>query len=312
MSLPTIEDCKIRLRTFLSTLKRSNIRFRYFTRDMSTPQIAENLLEWKINDELCYIVNGITEPWSYTYSKSSLKNIIVNSTTHSNVEEYNSEIKIIGGNINQGDHITIGAVKHKSDPNLWMYTHKTIYNETDDPNIWVRSIIECNFILSNSIVEDSSKCYNSSENFGYKYASDPLAKEIIINMNKIYCNTYQIKGGHNVIIYKNTGWSDEFMSFLYRYIILPVKNLRNDLENIIVLYDELSELDENGNANKHIVFIYEFRDIRSVFYIDTLKALTAYYAYINQTTAINITVDESRCLLDFFKSVELPRQMITT
>jgi hypothetical protein len=84
-------------------------------------------------------------------------------------------------------------------------------------------------------------------------------------------------GGHEPIEYEGTRFSLEFVQFLCTYVIAPVKDARSDLEGIYILYDELSYF--GNSSNRQIVIIYDFRwPNTSVFYLDALKALTAYYA----------------------------------
>lgn len=356
---PIIQECKTRLRTFLDGLPKSEIRFRYFTRNMDGPVIAENMSEWYVGGVQCFIVKGVSEPWSYTYSLPSIKNIITNATTTSSVVAYEPEKThglVTGGN---GDddfintHITIGVTGYRDDPNLWMKTHKTFYRERDIPNTWDRSDIECNFILNDDIVNKNTQCYfanRKSDKFGQTYESDKLTTDVIEQMNKIYCgvsdggavstvpkvyvrhhgNRYllrkgkrggeyiQLSNGKKVynrslkqaggkqtpITYKGAGFSDGLVDFLYEHVITKVKLYRNDFESAVILYDEQSQLADN--ANKQIVVMYDFRDDFRVFYIDALKAMTAYYA--SKEPSSSITETERTCYQEFLTLVEAPRQ----
>ena len=167
---------------------------------MKTPLISENLAEWEVDGNMCYIVKGASAPWSYTYSPTSLQKLVLNAATATSVTAYEPAAQrgdeITGGNddhIEQGDHITIGVEGYGG--KLWMKTHKTLYRILELPaGAWGRSTIECNFILEDSIVKYESKCYMSTETFGVKYASYPLAMAIIKEMNKIYCAIPQSGG----------------------------------------------------------------------------------------------------------------------
>lgn len=195
--MPTFNDCKQRLRAFLVKCNKSNVRFKYFSRDMK-PLIAEDLSEWRVGGELCYIVRGNSEPWCYTYSQSSLKNVVKNAITSSSVAAYDPDHKnegVVqegGDNDEYGDHITIGVTDYKRPPPvLIMNTHKTRYYETDD-SAWMRETAECNFVLSDTAVDADTKCYyikrdpTPSDTLGNRYMTDPLAMSIIQEMNNIY------------------------------------------------------------------------------------------------------------------------------
>lgn len=200
MTTTTFKQCCDRLKSFLGARNESTIRFRYFGRCMKTPLISENLAEWEVDGNMCYIVKGASAPWSYTYSPTSLQKLVLNPATDTSVTAYEPAEQhgdeITGGNddhVEQGDHITIGVVKYGGQ--LWMKTHKTLYRELEMPaGTWDRTTIECNFILEDSVVTDAAKCYMSTEPFGVKYASDPLAKAVIKEMNKIYCAIPQSGG----------------------------------------------------------------------------------------------------------------------
>jgi hypothetical protein len=333
--MPTsVKECGERLDAFIERLPRSAIKFYFFTKNkLDTPEIASDLSEWKVGGKTCYINNGATSSWSYTYTASSLTSLFINSTTQTDISPYERPQQSSlqdGGHgtgeiIEQGDHITIGARTYSQDSNVYMLTHKTFYKELL-PTTWEREEINCKLVMRGTL-QDTDKCYEMNkpldkcDTFGKKYESDPFAMTIIKEMERVYCGTaggtkeYVIYQGHRYLVrtgrkrgryiqlrdgskiynpkvlrkqqggnpppieYEGVRFTEQFVQFLCRYVIAPVKEQREDLESITILYDELSQL--GNGSNEHIAIIYDFRWPNSnVFYLHALTAFTAYHVSV--------------------------------
>lgn len=135
---------------------------------------------------------------------------------------------------------------------------------------------------------------------------------IDVGNRKVYLKRPLQGGANNTIEYKGvTFMSDAFVSFISEYIISKVGRLRHDLECAHVFFDEANEIVHNGNH--HIVIVYDFEeDKRSVFYVNTITALTACYADNRLNSKQEITPHERRCVEAFKNDIIQGKRPLVT
>ena len=236
-----------------------------------------------------------------------------------------------------GDHITIG-ISYSKDPNdPLISTHKTSYTLMNTPQVqYERDEIKCNITLYAQPIDATCNCQKPNTNMGTQYANEPLAIPIIQKITDVYKGivtggayktrrkqkhiykgikyivhdgqvgeTRKYIGGSLKLTYKGTGYDDNgFIDFLYKYILSVVASRETGMENITIIYDEESYI--NTDTNRYICIIYEYtvyeeEERASIYYIDALKAFTAYYAYI--TPAEKTTSYEKTCFQEFQEDI---------
>lgn len=115
---------------------------------------------------------------------------------------------------------------------------------------------------------------------------------IVVNKAKKYIKHKQHqKAGATLLEYKQiTCMTDKFINFLQSSIINKVFDLEPDIDDVRVIYDAYSELNENGS--EHIVVIYEYDqgNYIDLFFIDSKMALAACYA--DQMIKSGVALDE--------------------
>jgi hypothetical protein len=118
-------------------------------------------------------------------------------------------------------------------------------------------------------------------------------------------NTRKYIGGSPRLTYKEVGFDDMgFVDFLYKFIFSEVAKQQPGMEDITVIYDEESYI--SPGSNKYICIIYAYtvkeeEEMASIYYIDALKAFTAYYTYI--TPEVSRTPYEKTCLQEFHEEI---------
>jgi hypothetical protein len=124
---------------------------------------------------------------------------------------------------------------------------------------------------------------------------------------------YIMKGGKRFYdIHQGGGYkgitflSNTFIQFLSDNLFKRVAESRPDLESVQVIFDEMNEL--GPESNKYIVILYDFVDYqRSVFYIDSIMALTACYVENNrQSTNTELTENEMNIWILFKQQAVSP------
>lgn len=215
-----------------------------------------------------------------------------------------------------GNHFTLGLDPTERNTKILLRTHKTEYYQVDTSEFLFRKHSEeCNIVLKNLIDINTTMCENKMKDQSIltRYNNEPdvsilseLINEIIIKGNLGGCKEYSNykgkrylikignKGGKYIELQQNTTrlyiskkqkggnnitFSPEFQAFLSTYIFNPVKQNRQDLQRIKLIY---------GNK-KYITVIYSFSDpIESVqiFYIDAHKAYDAFIDNISTSTKI--------------------------
>lgn len=200
-----------------------------------------------------------------------------------------------------------------------------------------RKSIDCDFHLYSQAIDSETKCDSSTKNIEAQYIDEPFAIPIIQKITNVYKGTisggkpkqkkkqhiykgvsYEIQngprkgqfiqlrnrrkyiGGSLKLTYKGTGFDDGFIDFLHKYIFSVVALQQPGMEGITIIYDEESHIDKD--SNKYICIIYDYvimeeEERASIYYIDALKAFTAYYTYI--TSEEQRTIYEKRCLYEF-------------
>lgn len=114
-----------------------------------------------------------------------------------------------------------------------------------------------------------------------------------------YLRPYRHKGGGEPLAYKTATFDDGFVDFLARACMIPIAEMREDLSDVRVFYDEYGDLVAHGP--EHIVFQYDFRaGVMQIFYVDAQKAIIAYYA--DKTAPTVLTPYERQCLQEFRQS----------
>jgi len=119
-------------------------------------------------------------------------------------------------------------------------------------------------------------------------------------------NTRRYIGGSLRLTYNGIGFDDGFINFLHKYILSIVAEQQSGMEDITIIYDEESYIRQD--SNKYICIIYNYtvkeeEERASIYYIDALKAFTAYYTYI--TPEVATTYYEKTCLQEFHEEILL-------
>jgi len=114
-------------------------------------------------------------------------------------------------------------------------------------------------------------------------------------------NTRKYIGGSLKVTYKGTGYDDEgFIDFLHVDVFSVVALKHPGMEGITIIYDEESYI--TPGSNKYICIIYAYtvhqeEERASIYYIDALRAFTAYYA--SKPSKVPNTAYENTCLQEF-------------
>jgi hypothetical protein len=67
------------------------------------------------------------------------------------------------------------------------------------------------------------------------------------------------------------------VQFLADTILVPLKSVKKSLSSAWIIYDEMNEIDKNGNS--HIMLLCDFDDHkRNIFYLNTRDAIVACYS----------------------------------
>jgi len=117
--------------------------------------------------------------------------------------------------------------------------------------------------------------------------------------------THKYIGGFLKLKYKGIGYDDNgFIDFLYETILSVVAAREPGMENIAIIYDEESYLDTDMNKYICIIYgytVYEEEERAGIYYIDALKAFTAYYTSI--TPEEKTTESEKTCAQEFREDI---------
>lgn len=300
------------IQQFYSNLQTTHVHFFFFD--------ANDLTQPKVKDELrifprmkSYITSGETQNAWHIYQESVLKDIVTN--VHMSMK---TPVTIYRGNTNHGDHLTFCIIRTRGDAVI-VKTHMTIYKDTGN-FVFDRTEYPCNFTFapSKSMNIEDTHCEKmdgslSSETIGSTFPI--LQTNVVKRMCKAMLGHVSIggkrkkqgkvvKGGNNGGKYKSISFlSDTFIYFLNDAVFRPLKEVRDDLATIQVIFDEKNYFGEA--ANDFIVCLYDFGTTslyeRSIFYIDTVIALKACYAdHVGIAVA---TKDEWDCLESFKSSL---------
>jgi hypothetical protein len=147
----------------------------------------------------------------------------------------------------------------------------TNYNDDDDKKIIYKL---CNVLEGNIYVGGVPKEYIKINKKKFLVKTGKLGGKYIMKNNK---KQYILKGGNNINYKGITFITPTFSEYIKQKIIIPVKNRRQDLEIVEIIFDEMNELVED--ANMYINFLYDFTDnTRNVFSIETQTLLISCYA----------------------------------
>lgn len=317
------------IQQFYSNLQTTHVKFLFF--------YANNLTQPKMKDEFkifprlkCFIASGETSNAWHIYQETVLKYILTNLriSKRNPVTIYNVDIVSTnpGGDTNHGDHLTFCIIRTRSD-DVIVKTHMTIYRDTGN-FVFDRTEYPCNFtfVPNKSMNIEDAHCERmdgslSSETIGSSFPI--LQTNVVRRMCKAMLGhvsiggrkkkkVKSIKGGNKGGAYKSISFlSDTFMGFLSDKVFRPLKEVREDLATIQVIFDENNYFGDS--ANDFIVCLYDFGTTslyeRSIFYIDTVIALKACYAeHVGVAVA---TKDEWDCLKAFKSSLpEMVRQVV--
>jgi hypothetical protein len=94
------------------------------------------------------------------------------------------------------------------------------------------------------------------------------------------------------------------VQFLADTILVPLKSVKKSLSSAWIIYDEMNEIDKNGNS--HIMLLCDFDDHkRNIFYLNTRDAIVACYsnAQINKGMMDTLTAYEKTCYKTFHEQV---------
>jgi hypothetical protein len=300
------------LENFFSNLQTTSIKFVYFlASDLTQPKLKD---EFKIFPGIkCFITMGETKNAWHIYQESILKYIITNMRISKTkpITIYNVDIVSTSTSKkepNHGDHMTFSIIRTRTN-DVIVKTHMTVYKDLGG-FVFDRTEYPCNFtfVPSNIGYLEDSHCERidgslSSETV--KSTFSIIQSKMITRMCKAMlgdiktgCRKKLIrpimkqKGGSS---YKTiTFMSNKFLSFMSKTIFIPLKQIREDLLSIRIIFDENNYF--GNNTNDLIIIFYDFSDGRSMFYIDATIALKACYA---ESVADKATKEEQDSLSNF-------------
>jgi hypothetical protein len=309
-----------RLTQFIEGLPVTRINIVYLNLKDKKNKLFEITLKdtfrlWTRKDDVNYICPG-TPGWCYVYVGSDMGNMV---RLKIDKEEVYAHI---------GHHLTFGVILSKGQ--IVMRNHHTRYTIDDKlPSQYYRDENTCNVLLEVGKEEvlpfDKSCIHNPNLNIGNVY--DKKLGKVVQDISRVYYGSYKggkkqenkgvqvgarggrylVKGGKKVYLggtcsYKGVSFSnDDFLKFITDFVIQPVARLKEDLEEVTLIYDEGNELDPKGN--KYIIVIYDFVEVfMHCYYLEAEKAFQAFYAYQNKATANEA---EQGCLQEFLQRVKL-------
>lgn len=180
--LPSINECRQNLATYIESLPKSSLKFVYLSKQLDV-QIKSMLGEAIIDGNEYFIAPGTTKGWCYIHCRSSIQYLleqhpndtisIVGYGANESVASYPFGGGFVQANI--GDHFTFGLTRHRGPQNIVIIFHKTLYTEYEDPPFtFVRSQIDCNIKLFAPIIDE-----DSSSTIENKFQLDKKALSLI-------------------------------------------------------------------------------------------------------------------------------------
>ena len=308
------------LKRFYNNLATTSIKYMYFlASDMKTPKVKDEFKMFSYNKG--FIVEGEQSNCWHFYQHTHLRYLVsvMKVVKRKPVTVYNVQITGSGDiETNHGDHLTF-AIERQSSGNILIKSHVTEYTDTGS-YIFSRSENPCNFTFNPDRIANIAETHCELKNGTYR--AD--------NICTVYDTTYQFVvkrlcqamlgkiggrrkrgnlrsgGGYNGI----TFMSDQFVQFLREKLFVPLKQIRDDLLTIEVVFDESNYFHET--SNNLIVVMCNFGDSsmyeRSVFYIESVTAFIACYAdYKIKQGMVNDLSKHDKKVYDEFVSL-LPKE----
>lgn len=287
--------------------------------------------------DLAYMVRFVPGPPGYNTSintsMTELENTVMPVTILSQKSPEQCENKAY-----IGDHIDIGIVlSYENNNDLLIKTHMTVYIPTADER-FNRTADQCNFLLSQTKLQDFQEfrdmqyCYNRQNEPRDKltgvYADIGKERAIFNFCRMLDGRSYEkqkddknnsIQLGPRGGMYKQTGggtkkyiggrptyqglsfMNTNVINLIRDHFVKPVESiLKYGFDSAQIIFDELNELNDNGNHN--IVIMYDHGDgmnlvDRSIFFLDTNVILQA--AYVESVPEAQrsekVNAEELRC-----------------
>lgn len=270
------EEYQSNLDHFCSRLPITDIRFLTYVKLPNetglSPFVEDKCYRWTVDNVPCFLRKGISgNGWCYVYRESALKRMVTPP----------SDGSVVG---NFGDHTTF-AIMRKWPDNILLNTHYTTYEEDDYTSNIYHSILPVESTVYIPVSGDLVDAF------------DPLS----VNIAHVYLGTAAFRptldlqdGGMEPLQYRHQRLDDAVLAFFKRHYLDRVCLARGDMTGVCIIYDARSQLGPNSNRN--LLVVYEFEEHISVFYIDVLFLLKAYFAEVLPGEA---TGEERTCLQQF-------------